>query len=97
MQNSLLAGAMALAFLSPLAGAETTSSQTTTTTIEPSTEYSSSRTEQQVDADGNVIKKTETYKSEDPVTGDSSSSSSTSVETPEGAKSTVEQERTIDG
>ena len=53
MRNSLLAGAIALALLSSLVGAETTSSQTsthsTTTTVEPtSPEYSSSRTERSV-------------------------------------------------
>lgn len=101
MQNSLLASAIALALLSPLVGADTTSSQTsthsTTTTVEPtSPEYSSSRTEHQVDGSGNVIKKRETYKSPNPITGESSSSSSTTVESPDGSSSTVEKERTTD-
>ena len=99
MQKSLLAGAVALTLISSLAGAETTSSEITThsstTTVAPANPvYSSTRTQQQVDEHGNVIKKTQSYNSKDPVTGESSSSSSTSVESPDGSKSTVEQERT---
>ncbi len=102
MKKSLFAGAIALALVGPLASAETTSSATTTrsttTSVESShPEYTSTRTEQQVDQYGNVIKKSSTYKSANPVTGESSSSSSTSVESPDGSTSTVEQARTSDG
>ncbi len=102
MQKTLLASAVALALISSLASAETTSSEisthSTTTTVAPANPvYSSTRTQEQVDEHGNVIKKSQTYNSKDPVTGESRSSSSTSVESPDGTKSTVEQERTTDG
>ncbi len=99
MQYSLLAGALALTLVTPLVLADSTSSQTstysTTTHASPGEPaYSSTKTEQQLDEHGNVIKKTESYNSKDPATGNSNSSSSTSVTSPDGSTSTVEKART---
>ena len=102
MQISILAGALTLALASPLVLADSTSPQTstystTTKSVPTAPAYSSTRTEQKLDEHGNLIKKTETYHSKDPATGDSSSNSSTTVASPDGSHSTVEQERTSDG
>ncbi len=102
MRKSLLAGLIALAAAGPIACADTTSSQTTTTstttTVSPaSRDYSSRKSEQRLDQNGNVIKKSQTYQSPDPLTGDSSLKSSTTIERPDGTTHTVEIERTTDG
>ena len=101
MQYSLLAGALALTLVTPLVFADSSSSQTSTystTHASPSDPaYSSTKTEQQLDEHGNAIKKTESYNSKDPVTGNSNSSSSTSVVSPDGSTSTVEKAHTSDG
>jgi hypothetical protein len=98
MTKSLIAGAVALAVVSSYAVAETTSTTTHSTNTEGSvsSEYSTTRSEQKYDVNGNVIKRTQTYKSKNPLTGTSSSSSSTSVERPDGSKTSVEQQRTTD-
>ena len=102
MQFSLLVGALALNLVTPLVLADSTSSQTSTysNTIRASPSepaYSSTKTEQQLDEHGNVIKKTETDSSKDPATGDINSSSSTSVVRPDGSTSTVEKAHSSDG
>ena len=99
MQYSFLAGALTLALGSPLVLADSTSSQTstysTTTQSAPSEPaYSSTRTEQKLDAYGNVIKKSESYNSKDPRTGNANSSSSTTVTSPDGSQTTVEKAHT---
>ena len=102
MQYTLLASALTLALVAPLVLADSTSTETSTYSTtshaapgEPA--YSSSKTEQQVDQYGNVIKKTQNYNSTDPATGNSNSSSSTTVSSPDGSKSTVEHARSTDG
>lgn len=102
MRTLLLATAIAVTSVGPIAYADTSSSKTTThttTTNAESTnpEYSSTRTEQQMDQNGNVTKKTQTYTSPDAVTGQSSLKSSDSVTRPDGSTSTVDKERTSDG
>lgn len=102
MKYSLLTGALALTLITPLVFADSTSSQTssysTTTHVAPADPaYSSSSTEQKLDEHGNVIKKTETYSSRDPATGNSNSSSSTTISSPDGSQRTVEKSRTSDG
>ncbi len=98
MQKSMLAAAIAVALLSPIAGAETTVSETTAraTSGPAGAEVSSSQTEKTVDEYGNVVKKSETYQSKDPLTGESRSSTSTSVEGADGTTHSYEQEHTID-
>lgn len=98
MQISIFAGTLMLALAAPLVVAETTSSQTSTysttsKSVPADPTYSSSRTEQQLDEHGNLTKKTQTYNSKDPATGDSSSNSSTTTSRPDGSQSTVEQAR----
>ncbi len=102
MQYSLLAGALSLALVAPVVLADATSTETSTYSTtshaapgEPA--YSSSKIEQKVDAQGNVIKKTQNYNSTDPATGMSNSNSSTTVVSPDGSKSTVEHARSTDG
>ena len=100
MRITLLVSAIALTFGGPIACADTASTQTTTTstttTVKPtSQDYSSSKTE--LEPNGNVIKKTQTYQSPDPLTGDSSLKSSTTIERPNGTTHTVEIERKTDG
>ena len=102
MQISILAGALTLALASPLVLADSSSSQTstystTTKSVPTDPAYSSTRTEQQLDEHGNVIKKTQTYNSKDPATGESNSNSSTTVTSPDGSQSTVEQARSSNG
>lgn len=95
-----MAGVVALAWIGPPAMAESTSSQTSTkstvTVTSPSREYSASKSKT-LEKNGTVVKKSETYKSPDPVTGESSSKSSTTVESPDGSTSTHEKERTTYG
>ena len=102
MQISILAGALTLALASPLVLADSSSSQTstystTTKSVPTDPTYSSTRTEQQLDEHGNLIKKSHTYNSKDPATGASTSSSSTTTSSPDGTQSTSEQERTTNG
>lgn len=97
MQYSLLAGALTLALVTPLVLADSSSSETstysTTRTTPGDPTYSSSKSEQKLDEYGNVIKKSETYNSKDAATGDSSSTSSTTISSPDGSQSTVERAR----
>lgn len=98
MQTSIFAGTLMLALAAPLVAADSSSSQTstystTTKSVPADPVYSSTRTEQQLDEHGNVIKKTQTYNSKDPATGDSNSSSSTTISRPDGSQSSVEQAR----
>lgn len=97
MQKILMVTFVALTCGGPLAMAETTSSQTSTsstTVANPRGEYSTSKTEQQVDQSGTKIKKSQTYKKSDPITGESSSKSSVSVESPDGSTRTLEKNST---
>jgi hypothetical protein len=98
MRKPLLCSAVALALVSSYAVGETTSTTTYSTKTKKSVspEYSETRTEHKLDANGNVIKKTETYISENPVTGAASASSSTTVERPDGSKTSVEHKRITD-
>lgn len=98
---ALPAAALVLVLLSLPLGAETVTSATTTrTTTSPvestSGEHTSSRSQEMVDEDGNVITNSETYNSRDPLTGKQSSSATTSVEHPDGSSHTVEQERAVE-
>ena len=102
MQISILAGALTLALTSPLVLADSSSSQTSTyststKSVPAEPVYSSTRTEQQLDEHGNMIKKSHTYNSNDPATGGSTSSSSTTTSSADGSQSTSEQERTTNG
>ena len=103
MRKSSIAGVMALTFFSAVATAETTTSETTTTTssstsvVPASPTYSTSKSEETLAPNGNVIKKTQTYTNPDPITGKSSLKSSTTIEMPSGASHTVEIERKTDG
>jgi len=101
MQYSLLAGALTLALVAPLvladsSSTETTTHSTTTQAAPGAPAYSATRTEQQLDAHGNVIKKTESYNSTDPATGNANSSSSTTISSPDGSQSTVERARSTE-
>lgn len=101
MKKSLLTAAIAITLLSPTAGAETTTSETTarssTSTTEPTgTESKSHHVEKRFDEDGNMVQKSETYNSEDPVNGESSSSTSSSVQHPDGSTHEFEQKQIIE-
>ena len=98
MKSLIVSGTLMLALAAPLVVAESSSSQTstystTTKSVPTNPSYSSTRTEQQLDEHGNVIKKSETYNSTDSATGDSSARSSTTTTGPDGVQSTVEQAR----
>ena len=101
MRKSSIAGVIALTFVSAVATAATTTSETTTsssTSVNPTSPgYSTSKSEEVLAPNGNVIKKSQTYTSPDPVTGESSLKSSTTIELPSGASHTVEIERKSDG
>jgi hypothetical protein len=101
MQKSILAAAITFVLLSPIAGAETTTSETTvrsstSTTAPTSTEYEASHTEKWVDEDGTVMEKSETYNSKDPVSGESSSSTTSTVQHPDGSTHEIEQKQSIE-
>jgi len=101
MKKTILSSAIAFALLSPIAGAETTTSETTarsstSTTGSNGTESNSSHVEKRFDADGNLEQKSETYNSKDPVSGESSSSTSSSVEHPDGSTHELEQKQRVE-
>ncbi|MBI4693143.1 MAG: hypothetical protein HY749_03900 [Gammaproteobacteria bacterium] len=89
MNKFMLAGAAALALSLQQVHADATWSQTTTTKTAGS-DYESNSTERKVDENGNVVTKSSNYRENAP-RGDASSSSSTTVEGPDGTKARVEE------